>query len=218
MPYLKKVIPAPEPVDCRILTAALDLFVNRGFHNVSVHDVQKQADVSIGSIYNHFGGKEGIAKALYNHLLIEMQDLVDCAINDKSTAIERCNEVISQLFNYTETHRNIISYIFHPRHNEFISDEPPICNSAPFVSIREIIQQGMDSGEIKTQNLWVASSAIYGGPIRMIHLRLDNIIEEPLPTLLEDILQCVWYGMLGDKADISSDTKLSLVEKMEIPN
>ena len=80
MPYLKKVIPSPEPVDCRILTAALDLFVNRGFHNVSVHDVQKQADVSIGSIYNHFGGKEGIAKALYEHLLIEMQDLVDRAV------------------------------------------------------------------------------------------------------------------------------------------
>ena len=218
MPYLKRVIPTPESVDCRILTAALDLFVNRGFHNVSVHDVQKQADVSIGSIYNHFGGKEGIAKALYNHLLIEMQDLVDCAINDKSTAIERCNEIIRQLFSYTETHRNIISYIFHPRHNEFISDEPPICNSGPFVSIREIIQQGMDSGVIKTKNLWVASAAIYGGPIRMINLRLDNIIKEPLPNLLDEILQCVWYGMLGDKADISSDTKLSLVEKMEMPN
>ena len=52
----------------------------------------------------------------------------------------------------------------------------------------------------------------------MIHLRLDNIIEEPLPNLLEDILQSVWRGMPGDKADISSDSKLSLVEKMEMPN
>lgn len=218
MPYLKKVIPAPEPVDCRILTAALDLFVNKGFHNVSIHDVQKQAEVSIGSIYNHFGGKEGIAKALYEHLLIEMQDLVDCAIKEKDTAIERCNEIITQLFNYTESHRNIISYVFHPRHNEFITDEPPICNSSPFMSIRDIIQQGMDSGEIKQHNIWVASAAIYGGPIRMIHLRLDNVIEQPLPELLDDIIDSVWQGMLGENAEITSDNKLSLVKNVEMPN
>ena len=213
MPYLKKIIPAPEPVDCRILTAALDLFVNKGFHNVSVHDVQKQADVSIGSIYNHFGGKEGIAKALYNHLLIEMQDLVDCAINDKSTAIDRCNEIIKQLFGYTETHRNIIAYVFHPRHNELIKDEVPICNSAPFVAIRGIIQQGMDNGEIRKHNLMVASAAIFGPPIRMIHLRLDNTITNPLPESLDEILVSIWQGMSGENAVTQKNEKLSLVKK-----
>ncbi len=72
MPYLTREAPSPEPIDCRILTAALELYVNRGYHNVSVHDVQKLANVSIGSTYRHFGGKEGIAKALYHHLLNEM--------------------------------------------------------------------------------------------------------------------------------------------------
>jgi len=229
MPYLKKVIPLPEPVDCRILTAALDLFVNKGFHNVSVHDVQKQANVSIGSIYNHFGGKEGIAKELYNHLLIEMQDLVDCAIDDKDTAIDQCNEIIRQLFNYTESHRNIIAYIFHPRHNEFITDEPPICNSSPFVSIRNIIQQGMDAGEIKQSNILIASSAIYGAPIRMIHLRLENVIEQPLPELCDEIIELIWLGMKNKetktkakakaktktkaKTKAKTKTKLSMVKK-----
>ncbi len=220
MPYLKKVIAEPEPVDCRILTAALDLFVNNGFHNVSVHEVQKQADVSIGSIYNHFGGKEGIAKALYHHLLNEIQDLVDCAIKEKTTSVERCNEIIRQLFNYTETHPNIISYIFHPRHNEFLPDEPPICNSSPFVTIRDIIQAGMDNGEIKKGSIWVTSAAIYGGPIRMIHLRIDKVIETPLPNLLDEILDNIWQGTLTNNADIEAnpDKKLNLVEKMEMPN
>ncbi len=121
-------------------------------------------------------------------------------------------EIITQLFKYTESHRNIISYVFHPRHNEFLTDEPPICNSSPFMSIRDIIQQGMDSGEIKKHNIWVASAAIYGGPIRMIHLRLDNVIEQPLPELLDDIIDSVWQGMLGEKAEMTSDNKLSIVK------
>lgn len=212
MPYLKKERPVPEPVDCRILTAALDLFVSNGFHNVSVHEVQKKASVSIGSIYNHFGGKEGIATALYKHLLAEMQDLVDDAIKEKSTAIEQCNEIISQLFGYTETHRNIISYIFHPRHNEFIPDEPHICDSDPFIAIQDIIQQGMDKGEIRKRNLWVATSAIFGGPIRMIHLRLENIIDEPLPGLLDGILDSIWQGMLVDEAGNLSNPNISLIK------
>ncbi|MES9977081.1 MAG: TetR/AcrR family transcriptional regulator, partial [Candidatus Thiodiazotropha sp.] len=80
MPHLKKITPANAPVDCRILSTALDLFVERGFHNVSIHDIQKQANVSIGSIYNHFGGKEGVAKALFYHLIREMEELVEDVI------------------------------------------------------------------------------------------------------------------------------------------
>lgn len=212
MPYLKKIIPSPEPVDCRILTAALDLFVSNGFHKVSVHEVQKKADVSIGSIYNHFGGKEGIAKALYDHLLNEMQGLIDDAIKEKSTAVDRCNEIIRQLFVYTETHPNIIAYIFHPRHTEFIPDEPHICRSVPFMCIRDIIQEGMDNGEIRACDAWIASAAILGGPIRLIHLRLERIIKEPLPAMLDGMLDSIWQGMLGDEAGKHGSQNLSLIK------
>ena len=49
-------------------------------HSKLIHEIQKVADVSIGSIYNHFGGKEGIALALYKHILNEMDELVDDVI------------------------------------------------------------------------------------------------------------------------------------------
>lgn len=198
MPYLRKSTPCPEPVDCRILTAALDLFVRRGYHKVSVHDVQKQADVSIGSIYNHFGGKEGIARALYHHLLQEFDDVINDILAQYPGAIERCNEIVRQLFAFTETHRNIIAYIFHPRHNEFLPDEPPISASDPFTTIRRVVSEGMDQGDIRSHNAWVASTTIFGGPMRMIQLRLDGSIKQPLPELLDDTLDSIWHGMLGD--------------------
>ena len=44
-----------------ILDTALRLSTRDGYFDTSVHDVQRVAGVSIGSIYNHFGGKEGIA-------------------------------------------------------------------------------------------------------------------------------------------------------------
>lgn len=195
MPYLTRITPEPEPIDCRILTAALQLFVNNGYQNVSIHDIQKVADVSIGSIYKHFGGKEGVAKALYLHLLNEMNEMVDSVIAEKMGAIEKCNRIIELLFEYTETRREIIAYVLHAKHNEFITDEPPICSAEPFQKLRNIVQQGMDSGEIQLCDCWVAASAIFGGAIRMIHLRLDGVIDKPLPQLYTQIIQATWHGM-----------------------
>ncbi|MES9970083.1 MAG: TetR/AcrR family transcriptional regulator [Candidatus Thiodiazotropha sp.] len=196
MPHLKKITPANAPVDSRILSTALDLFVERGFHNVSVHDIQKQANVSIGSIYNHFGGKEGIAKALYYHLIREMEGLVEDVIAENLGFRESCNRIIYLLFEYTETKRNIIAYVLHAKHQEFLPDEPPICSSTPFKTMRNIVQKGMDSGEIRPGHPWVIASAIFGGAIRLIHLRLDRVIEEPLPNLYDELIDCMWQGML----------------------
>lgn len=195
MPYLKREAINPEPIDCRILTAALDLFVNKGYHNVSVHDVQKLANVSIGSIYNHFGGKEGVAKALYNHLLNEMNEMVDSVLQQEISPIHQCNRIIELLFEYTETKTNIIAYVLHSKHSEFINDEAPICSAEPFIKLRHIVQRGMDNGEIVDTYSWVATSTIFGGAIRMIHLRLDGIIEQPLPLLYQQLIRSTWKGM-----------------------
>ncbi|PVV05533.1 MAG: TetR family transcriptional regulator [gamma proteobacterium symbiont of Ctena orbiculata] len=196
MPYLKKMTPANAPVDSRILSTALDLFVERGFHNVSVHDIQKQANVSIGSIYNHFGGKEGVAKALYYHLIKEMENLVEDVIAEDLSFRESCNRIIYLLFEYTETKRNIVAYVLHAKHQEFLPDEPPICSSTPFKTMRDIVQKGIDSGEIRPGHPWVIASAIFGGAIRLIHLRLDRVIDEPLPNLYDELIDCMWHGMV----------------------
>jgi TetR/AcrR family transcriptional regulator, repressor of fatR-cypB operon len=195
MPYLTREAPDPEPIDCRVLTTALRLFVNDGYHKVSIHDVQKESNVSIGSIYKHFGGKEGIAKALYLHLLNEMNEMMDSVLLQELSPIGKCNRIIQLLFEYTETRSDIISFVLHAKHTEFITDHAPICDAEPFQKLRLIVQQGMDLGEIHTNNTWIATSAIFGGAIRMIHLRLEGVISQPLPELYEQLIQTIWNGM-----------------------
>jgi AcrR family transcriptional regulator len=196
MPHLKKVTPLDAPVDGRILSTALDLFVERGFHNVSVHDIQKQANVSIGSIYNHFGGKEGIAKALYYHLIREMEELVEDVIAEDLSIRDSCNRIIYLLFEYTETKPNIIAFVLHAKHQEFLPEEPPICSSTPFKTMRNIVQRGIESGEIRGGDPWVMASTIFGGAIRLIHLRLDGVLEQSLPDLYDELVNTMWHGML----------------------
>ena len=198
MPYLKQQIPQPEPIDCRILSAALNLFVRDGYHNVSIHHIQKQANVSIGSIYNHFGGKEGVARALYIHILKEMEEMVDDAIAAETSPVMQCQAIISDLFRYTESHRNIIAFVFQARHVEFLPDELPTCDSAPFIKMRGIVQKGIDCGELRAMDTWVAAAAVFGGAFRMIQLRLENKVEQPLPSHLNQVIETAINGVRMD--------------------
>jgi AcrR family transcriptional regulator len=50
-----------------ILKAALDLFVERGFHGTSVPSVADRASVAAGTIYHYFASKEALVNALFKH-------------------------------------------------------------------------------------------------------------------------------------------------------
>ena len=57
----------------RILDSARDAFVDRGLIGASIGDVSAKAQASVGSIYHHFEGKEGLAGAVYVAALRDFQ-------------------------------------------------------------------------------------------------------------------------------------------------
>jgi len=52
-----------------ILDAAERLFLGRGYTATTMEDLSEAADVAVGSIYAHFGGKEGVYSALVDRAL-----------------------------------------------------------------------------------------------------------------------------------------------------
>jgi AcrR family transcriptional regulator len=47
-----------------MLAAALELFAEKGFHNVSMHEIAEKAEFAIGTLYKFFKNKEDLYKAL----------------------------------------------------------------------------------------------------------------------------------------------------------
>jgi len=56
-----------------ILDAALRGFAEKGLAGTTVEEVRRRSGASVGSIYHHFGDKEGIAAALYVAALEDYQ-------------------------------------------------------------------------------------------------------------------------------------------------
>lgn len=184
-----------SPLRLQILDAALHLYSGKGYFNTSIHDIQRAADVSMGSIYNHFTGKEAIARALYDDLLDRMEKLVDEVTASCSGTHARGRAMVEKLFELAESEPEQIGFILNARHREFLMDEPGICSSRPFVKMRDIILDGMHNGEVRRMDPWVAASLAFGPALRMISLRLDGMVPTPLTQTLEELWETTWAAL-----------------------
>jgi len=76
-----------------IFAAALDLFSEKGYHNVSMHEIAEKAEFAIGTLYKFFENKE----ALYKALVMEQADKFHRALTE---AIEGARDEIEKIRNY----------------------------------------------------------------------------------------------------------------------
>jgi AcrR family transcriptional regulator len=53
-----------ERTRVELIEAALELFTNQGFHGTSMRQIAEKAGLTVGSIYNHFNGKDDIFLAV----------------------------------------------------------------------------------------------------------------------------------------------------------
>ena len=78
----------------RLLESAADLFASVGFHATSTDAVAEEADRTSGSVYAHFGGKEGMLLALVD----EIKDRVALAILTEMVSARSIDERVAALW------------------------------------------------------------------------------------------------------------------------
>lgn len=181
----------------QILRSALQLFSTQGYFNTSIHDIQKASGVSMGSVYNHFAGKGAIAQALYDHLLERMERLVEGIVAENAGAYASCRAMVAALFDLTEREPQTMAFVLNARHREFLGDRPHICSSRPFTRMRDIVIDGMERGEIRRLDPWVAASLAFGPALRLIALRLDGLLDRPPGDQLDPLWDATWQSLGG---------------------
>ncbi len=76
-----------------ILDVALRLFSERGYYSVSMEEIAKEAEFSVGTLYNFFKSKEELYKSL-------VKEVADRFHSSLTKAIEKRGSVIERLRNY----------------------------------------------------------------------------------------------------------------------
>jgi TetR/AcrR family transcriptional regulator len=79
-----------------ILATALDLFSQKGYHNVAMHEIAEKAEFAIGTLYKFFQNKED----LYKTIVLERCD----------DFVEDCRQTLAQTYDEVEKLRHYVRF------------------------------------------------------------------------------------------------------------
>ena len=84
-----------------MLAAALDLFSEKGYHNVSMHEIARKSEFAIGTLYKFFKNKQDLYKALLLQKSNEFNEAITAAIEEPDEETEKLRNYVrakGQLF------------------------------------------------------------------------------------------------------------------------
>lgn len=185
----------PQEKMSRVMLAARRLFVQKGYHNVSIPAIVEASAVSTGAIYSYFPNKEALARHIHEQTLADFQSLFQRRLAGRQTTYEKLRAFAEVVFETTEQDPEMMEYLLFMRHAEFMSDCSPICFTEPFRLIQGVIQEGICSGELRPGDYFVSALAFTGVILRASELRLKCVLEKPLSLICEELIANAWAAI-----------------------
>lgn len=98
-----------------ILTAALICANERGVEGVSIEGVRALCGASVGSIYHHFGSREGVVAALFLALFHEQSVAMAGALAQAATAQQGVHALVTGYLDWVVAHPERARFLFQAR-------------------------------------------------------------------------------------------------------
>lgn len=179
----------------RVIRAARKLFVQQGYHNVSIPEIVAAAEVSTGAIYSYFPNKAELARYIHEQTLDSFHALFLARLVGKVTTYEKLRAFAELTYELAETEPDLIEYLLFMRHSEFMQGSPPICFTQPFHLLRQIIAEGMERGEVKRGDFFLMGVSFTGAVLRAAELRFCCALETPLTEVAETLIENAWAAI-----------------------
>jgi AcrR family transcriptional regulator len=191
-----------------IMDAALGLFCEKGYHNVSMHEIAKEAEFAIGTLYKFFRGKE----SLYEALMLDLSDKFRSVLGE---AVEKGPDAAARLRNYVAAkgkvfcdNAKIIRLYFSETHGAGFSvfsglDREIRNRRKEFLNrLAVVFKEGMEEGLFAPiASPFVLAVALDSLVNAFLFMWLEDPLNHPFPEDPNAILDILFRGLLicGEK-------------------
>ncbi|WP_298039926.1 TetR/AcrR family transcriptional regulator [uncultured Desulfuromonas sp.] len=178
-----------------VLKEALRLFVERGYHRVSIPDIVRASGVSTGAIYNQFSNKEELARQVHFQTLNDFQERFFERMVHAATTFEKLRAFAGLVFEIAESEPVMMEYMLSMRHVEFLPDSLPLCYSDAFRWVQQIVAEGIARGELKQGDHLLSAVSFTGVVLRAVELRLAGVIKVSLLDAGDELVENAWAAV-----------------------
>lgn len=177
-----------------IMNAALDLFVERGFHGVAVPEIAEKAGVGAGTIYRYFESKEALVNVLYRQ---EKQRFAERTILDfpKTTiARELFRTMWMRMADFAVANPKPFVFMELHHHAPYLDAESTALEARLLGLFTGVVTAAQARGEIKAGPPRLFMGLVMGAFVGVIRscVEIGQRLEEADWVLAE---QCVWEAI-----------------------
>ncbi|GGH63337.1 TetR family transcriptional regulator [Paenibacillus silvae] len=185
-------------IKTRILLAAKKLFALQGYDGTSVRQICDEAGANVSLVSYHFGGKEKVFDALFEHFFPE--HILSMLAAESMSPIEGIRRIVGEVVRFTMTDREMsdivqleITLRTH-RTTTVFQYLDPVWNK-----VKEYLQQGKDQGLFKIESASYAMLQVMGAALahkRAKHSRFGFDYEDMnTEELAEQTVEFVLRGL-----------------------
>jgi AcrR family transcriptional regulator len=181
-----------------ILAAALRLFTKRGYSDTSIDDLRKASGASVGSIYHHFGGKAGVAAALYAESLRGYQQGVLELIRQRPKPRDGIEGIVRHHLHWIAHHPDEARFLFGTRAAEVLlasRKELRAMNRTFFKEVFGWLAEQGDAGRIRKVRRNLYFPLVIGPSQELARQWLEGLVEEPLEDAADVLAEAAWNAL-----------------------
>lgn len=186
----------PMPRDKReaILEAALELFVERGYHGTAVPQVAERAGVGAGTIYRYFPNKEGLVNAIYQKYKEQVgrELLRDFPAN--APAREQFHRFWSCMTRFVREHPAAFAFLELHHHASYLDATSREVESRLRAFVVGFIRHTQERGEIKRMDPDVLIGVVLGVFIGVVRQSWEGHLELT-DEAFDEAERCCWEAI-----------------------
>jgi AcrR family transcriptional regulator len=183
-----------------ILDAALASWLDDAQGGITIEAVARLSGASVGSIYHHFGGKEGIEAALYMELLARWRAALLEALPEEAGIEAAVSILVRQYLAWVEAHPGESRFLFKMRSSAGVGREEEAlrADTGAFVALlAQRLKAAQQRGQLRAMPAAAYLSAIMGPAEHFARLWLDGRSQGVRPSEVSEALAAAAWRAVG---------------------
>ncbi|MBU2489479.1 MAG: TetR/AcrR family transcriptional regulator [Proteobacteria bacterium] len=180
------------------MKAALACFDEAGYEGASMKDISRRSGAANGSIYHHFGGKEGVAAAVYLAGLASYQERTGAVFSGDPGAREGVLGLVTAHLAWVEENPEWARFLASMRHAGFMGNQDPAIRAGNVEWAGRILAwkaRRVQGGSLRDLAPGLFLSLVLGPCQELVRLWLEGLVPDGPAAAAETLGQAAWRAV-----------------------
>jgi AcrR family transcriptional regulator len=159
------------------MTAALECFVERGFHGTAIPQVAERAGVAAGTIYHYFPSKEALVNELYRAWKTVVMQRVFKAFPQGAPVREQFRVMWLEMIAFAREEHHAFTFIETHNHASYLDEESVALDRNLKDFARGTLRLAQAQGLLKPLDATVLMELVFGAFVGMMRAHTEGRIE-----------------------------------------